>query len=117
MDIHERVVLFYERLSQLKAFASHDEALFEISRILTEIEDAHSGVPRDPSDIPLVTSGRMYPPHPAFAAKTELVDVFVYRQKGHLTYIRSDGAVLIANRRTRAIEFDKPGHTGERISL
>ena len=67
MDIYQRIALFYEQLEALPPFTSHDHALREISRVLTEVEDEHSGVPRDSSNMPQVTGGRMYPPHPVYA--------------------------------------------------
>jgi hypothetical protein len=115
MEIHERIALFYEQLEVLPPFVSHDHALQEIGRVLTEIEDQHSGVPRDLSDTPEVTGGRMYPPHALYAKQTDLPGVILYTQKGHRTYIGNGGAVLIINRRTGAVEFEKPGIGGERI--
>jgi hypothetical protein len=115
MDIHQRLALFYEGIAALPAFSSHDQALAEISRLLTEIEDTHSGVPRDPTNLPVATDGRMYPPHPAYAKESGIDRVTLYTQKGHRTYIRDDGAVLIINRRTLAIEFEKASVNGGRI--
>jgi hypothetical protein len=117
MDIYQRIALFYQRLGALPAFESHDQALAEIARVLTEVEDEHSCVPRDPSGMPAVTGGRMYPPVAAYARATDIQGVIMYAQKGHRTYISDDGAVLIVNKRTEAIEFEKPGRTGRRIEL
>ncbi len=115
MDIHGRIALFYERLDRLPPFTSHDHALQEISRILTEIEDEYSGTARDPTDMPEVTRGRMYPPHPLYAKPTGTTDVILYTQKGHRTYIGNGGAVLITNRKTELVEFEKLGMNGQRI--
>ena len=115
MDIYQRIAIFYECLESLPSFTSHDHALEEIRRVLTEVEDRYSGVPRDPSDMPLVTAGRMYPPHPVYAKQMGVPGVISYTQKGHRTYIGEGGAVLITNRRTGAVEFEKPGIAGERI--
>jgi hypothetical protein len=117
MDIHERIALFYERIEALPAFTSHDHALAEISRVLTEVEDEHSGVPRDPSDMPAVTGGRMYPPHPSYAKQTDIQGVTLYVQKGHRTYIGDGGAILIVNRKTGAIEFQKADVDGGGVEL
>ncbi len=78
--------LFFEQLAALPGFTSHDQALAEIGRVLTEVEDAHSGVARDPTDLPAVTGGRMYPPHPAYSEATEIKDVILYTQRRHQTY-------------------------------
>ena len=117
MDVRERIALFYQRLGGLPAFESHDQALAEIARTLTEVEDEHSGVAREPSDMPVVTAGRMYPPVSAYARETDIPGVIKYTQKGHWTYISEDGAVLIVNRRTEKAEFEKPGSAGRRIQL
>ena len=117
MDIYQRIAVFYERLKALPAFTSHSQALAEIARILTEVEDAYSGVARDPSDMPVVTDGRLYPPVSAYARKADVPDVIIYTQKGHRTHISDDGAILIVNRRTEKIEFEKPSSTGRRIEI
>ena len=65
--------------------------------------------------MPAVTGGRMYPPHPVFAKRTDVSGVTLSMQKGHRTYIGNGGAVLIINRKTEAVAFDKPGTDGERI--
>jgi hypothetical protein len=99
----------------LPPFQSHDHALAEIDRVLTQVEDEHSGVERDPSGMPAVTAGRMYPPHPASAKECDLPGVVLYVQKGHFTYIGERGAVLICNRKTRTVEFEKERSDGGRI--
>jgi hypothetical protein len=67
MDIRERLQEFYRRLLELPPFASHDVAFAAISQVLTDVEDELSGVPRDPTEMPKRTDGRMYPPVPAYA--------------------------------------------------
>lgn len=115
MDIYQRIDLFYQRLEELPPFQSHDQALAPIDRVLTEIEDEHSGVERDASGVPMVTGGRMYPPNSMFATDCDLLGVTLYVQKGHFTYIAEWGAVLIRNRRTMNLEFEKKGSDGRGI--
>jgi hypothetical protein len=117
VNIYERIALFYERLEALPAFTSHDHAMAEISRVLTEVEDEFSGVPRDPSDMPVVTGGRMYPPHPVYAKQTDIQGVTLYVQKGHRTYVGDGGAILINNRKTGEVEFQKSGIDGGGVEL
>jgi hypothetical protein len=117
MDISQRLVLFYERLGALPPFESHDQALAEIWRVLTEIEDQFSGVLRDATDMPVLTDGRMYPPHRLYAKQCEIPGVTLYVQKGHWTYIGERGAVLIRNRKSGTVEFEKAGIDEGRIRL
>ncbi len=117
MDIHQRIALFYARLEELPPFDSHDHALAEISRVLTEVEDEFSGVPRDPSDMPAVTGGRMYPPTRFYAKQTPVSGVILYVQKGHHTYIGDGGAILIINRKTGATEFEKCDCDGRKVEI
>lgn len=115
MDIHERIRLFYMHLGELPPFQSHDHALAEIDRVLAQVEDEHSGVERDPSGMPVVTGGRMYPPHPAFAKECDIPGAVLYVQKGHFTYIGEKGAILIRNRKSKIVEFEKDGSDGRGI--
>ena len=41
--------------------------------------------------------------------------MILYTQEGHRTYIGDGGAVLIINRKSGAVEFQKLGIDGERI--
>src|SRR5947209_530801 len=115
MDIPERIRLFYRRLDELPPFQSHDHALAEIDRVLTQVEDEHSGVERDPSGMPAVTGGRMYSPHPAFAKECDIPGVVLYVQKGRLMCIGERGAILIRNRKSMIVEFEKEGSDGRRM--
>ena len=117
MEIRQRLDLFFSKLDGLPPFESHNHALAEISRVMDEVEEEHSGVPRDLSGVPKRTDGRMYPPHPVYAKKTDLAGVTLYIQTGHQTFIGDGGAVLIINRRTGLMELDRPGSNGERIQL
>ena len=117
MDIRQRLQELYRRLGELPPFASHDEALSEISRVLTAVEDEHSGVERDPTGMPKRTDGRMYPPVPAYAKQCDKPGVTLYVQTGHQTYIGDNGAVLIVNRRSGTTELDRPGQDGKGIQL
>ena len=55
-----RLQAFLDRLGQLPAAASHDEALMQLRTVLDSVEDAHSGVPNDPAS--WQSDGRMYAP-------------------------------------------------------
>lgn len=117
MDMPQRLQLFYGRLGELPLFGSHDEALAEISRVLTEVEDAHSGVERDPTGMPKRSDGRMYPPVPAYAKQCDKPNVTLYVQTGHQTYIGANRAVLIVSRRTGESALDRPFQDGKGIPL
>lgn len=116
MEIKERLQVFLERLNALPPFASHDEALAAIDRVMTAVEDELSGISRDSTGMPEFTDGRMYPPVSAYFKLCDLPGVTLYVQKQHLTYISDTGAVLIVSRRTGSKEFEKADGSGTRIN-
>ena len=116
MNIKERLQVFLERLNALPPFASHDEALAAIDRVMTAVEDELSGIARDPSGMPEVTGGRLYPPVSAYARDCDLPGVTRYVQKRHSTYISATGAVLIVDRTTGSNAFEKADGNGTRIN-
>ena len=115
MGIRERLEVFFERLNALPPFNSHDEALAAIDRVMTAVEDELSGIARDPSGMPEVTGGRLYPPVPAYARDCDLPGVTRYVQKRHFTYISDMGAVLILSR-DGSKAFEKTAGNGTRIN-
>jgi hypothetical protein len=60
MDKNERLMLFYQLLSDAPPVSTHDEALELITVKLNAVEDEHSGVPYNPHSF--LSDGRLYPP-------------------------------------------------------
>ncbi len=111
----ERLKEFFRRLAAAPGARNRDEALELIDRVLNEVEDELSGIPRDPEPPPYRSTGRMYPP------KTDSIrDVpgksllKRFRSTAHNTFIGDNGAIEI-----RAIpdkfEFSKPGADGRKV--
>jgi RHS repeat-associated protein len=107
LPIATRLALLWSRVSQSRAARNAEEALEQIGRILDEVEDTFSGVPKNPNP-GLRPDGRMYRPqsdnitrHPdgSITAKT----------RGHRIEISKDGAINVLNKKTGQIEFTKPG--------
>jgi hypothetical protein len=105
--IQERLDEFFRRLDSSPRAGSAVETLEELGRTLDEVEDAWSGVPKQtPPPPPNMPDGRMYPPlrdnilhHPG--------GVITALTRGHIIEIGPDGAIVIRNKRTRAVEFRK----------
>lgn len=110
----ERVEELVQRLEAAVPAASAGDALALVTTVLDRIEDECSGVPNDPSS-PFADE-RIWPPiakyHFAIAGRSDLDG---YRQKGHETIIRANGAILIRTRRDARIILDKPGHDGRKV--
>jgi len=61
---------------------------------------------------------RMFPPSGDFSYDVDgRDDLLLFRQAGHETIIRTNGAILIRNRKTKTISLDKPGHDGKKVDL
>jgi len=89
-----RFQAFLDRLRELPAAASQDEAWTQVRNVLDAVEDEHSGVPYDSSR--WHSDGRMYAPdadsrrgvpgHPR---------VIRYRSRAHNTFLGRNGAIEI----------------------
>lgn len=109
----ERLSVFFGRLAGEPAAATGPEAMQQIVRILTDVEDELSGVPNDPA---AWLDGRLYPPKAD--AKREVPgrpDLERYRSRDHNTFVRANGAIRIEVVGTREVVFDKPGASGVRV--
>ncbi len=114
----ERLLLFFERLSQRGPASNHDEAMTLLETALSEIENQFSGIPYDPTEPG--TDGRMYPPTASFRfAKLEVPGLRCYRQVAHVTFVADNGAIEIRPRigvDLGPILFDLAGKNGKKVS-
>jgi len=81
-----------------------------------EMEDAHSGVVKNPNAASTtVSDGRMYPPHPSF--KAPHVEPPTYRHRGgHKTVIAPNGSFRIFRIEadlSETVVFEKRGSDGK----
>jgi hypothetical protein len=109
----ERLSIFLGRVAGEPAAATGPDAMQQIVRILTDVEDELSGFPNDPT---AWLDGRLYPPNAD--AERDVPghpDVKRYRSKEHNTFIRANGAIRIEVVGTREVIFDKPGANGAKV--
>jgi hypothetical protein len=103
----ERLQIFYERLRAAPRPKNAEAALEQIRRILNEVEDEHSGVPKaDPPPGPGTSDGRMYPPLDDFVTRSPDGSITA-RTRAHTIEIGSNGEVRITNRKTGAIDYER----------
>ena len=116
LDKAQRIALLISRLEALPNAASGDEMLAQLSTTQHAVEDEHSGVLANPNAADaLVDDGRMYPPDERFLDPIPgRPDIARYRhRKGHVTFIRDNGAIRIELRGQPII--DKPGADGRTV--
>lgn len=109
MELHERLAVFFQRLAAAPPANSATEALALVCRLIEEVENEFSPIPRsDPP--PRRATGRMYPP---------LAD-YIFSEPGgslraetrrHTMRFAADGSIRIALRENPSIAFSKPGRT------
>lgn len=95
MEKPQRLDLIYAELENGTPGDCRDAThrLFETAFDL--IEDAHSGVPKDPmAHLSKDTRGRMYPPHPMYGQPGPN-STTIYRHFGHRTIIGVNGSFRI----------------------
>jgi hypothetical protein len=108
----ERLKEFYNRLKAAPAAIDPVDALLQIQRIMYEVEDELSGLPRQyPPPCPMDPSdGRMYPPVGDEPYTITLPDgTRRIRTAGHRIVLYPDGTIEIWNARTSLLEMRKPG--------
>ena len=107
LPISTRLALLWSRLSQASQAKSAAEALKQISRILDEVEDGFSGIPKNPNP-GLKPDGRMYPPKSDFVKQNPDGSLTVIT-KGHRSEIARDGTINAISKKTGLTEFTKMG--------
>ena len=106
-SIQERLQEFYRRLKSAPPVSTADEALAQLVRILDEVEDELSGVPKQfPPPSLNKFDGRMYPPLPDHVDRTAEGGIHA-RTRGHVIDIGPNGRIVIKRKRTGTIEFEK----------
>jgi hypothetical protein len=104
----QRLDEVYRRLGELPPATSAEEALDNLARTLEEVEDEHSGVPKNPNP-GLAFDGRMYPPREDFI--DHLPDGgLIATTKGNVIYAAPDGDLRIVSRRTGEELYHREGH-------
>ena len=102
-----RLSKFYGALQAAKPAGSADEALDLLSRTLTAVEDAHSGVAAV-AEPGLAYTGRMYPPMADFISRLPGGGLEALT-KGQRLLFGSNGSIEIFARKTGELIFQKAG--------
>ena len=111
----ERLAEIWRRLSDAPACRSHDEALQQLGEIIRDVEDEWTEIVWDPEN--WQTDGRMYPPLEDSARDVpERQDLVRYRNRGHNTFIRDNGAIEIYDT-AGTVVFSKLGADGRGVEL
>lgn len=112
---HDRFQEFVNRLDKAPNARSHDAAFDLLTSTLNEVEDEFTDIPYRPEY--WQTDGRMYPPEEDSARAVEgRPDVVRYRHKGHNTFIRDNGAIVVREI-TGQVRVEKPGADGRGVEL
>jgi hypothetical protein len=107
MSKAERNALILRNLRNAPTPDSGDEAIALIRRVVTEVEDKHSGVPAEPYP-PMRYQGRMYPPE---EDNIQMVSAGrLARTKGNYIYIWHDGGFDILDLRGYVLAFNHHAH-------
>jgi len=107
MDLHERLGIFFERLTAAPPASSAEEALALVCRLIEEVEEEFCPVPRV-NPPPRLRTGRMYPPQS---------DLIFYEPGGitraetrrHIMFFEPDGSIRIVPCSPGEVEFSKAG--------
>ncbi|MBK8253666.1 MAG: hypothetical protein IPK82_13490 [Polyangiaceae bacterium] len=115
----ERVQLLFQELTNAAPQSNEPDVLRLIEEKLDIIEDAYSGVPKDPKHFETKKlDGRLYAPHPVFKVASRRPGCTCYRQAGHKTYIAANGAfriVAVTPGGGERVVFDKAGADGKGV--
>jgi hypothetical protein len=110
MEIHQRLEIFLERLQAAPACRTAKEALALVCRLIEEVEDQFSPVPREDPP-PMLFTGRMYAPQPD--SVREMGGTLIAATRHHRIWCRADGGIRIAHVPSRETVLEKPGTTDE----
>jgi hypothetical protein len=103
----ERIVEFLRRMNVAAPATSASDAFDLLTKTFVAVEEEMAG-----DDDP------MFPPSGDFYYDVEgRDDLLLLRQAGHETIIRTNGAILIRNRKSKAVSLDKPGHDRRKVDL
>lgn len=110
MDNHQRLQIFFQKLTDAPPAASAEEALALVCHTIEAVEDEFCSVPRE-TPAPLHFTGRMYAPK-ADHTRRQPDGTLVADTRGHRVYCQSNGAISIVALPKRRMLFEKPGaHT------
>jgi hypothetical protein len=103
----ERLDELYRRLSSTPRASTADAALEELCRMLEQVEDQLSGIPKKvpPPELNM-PDGRMYAPE-ADCISRHADGRITAKTQGHIIELGPDGSVAIRQKSTGSLEFHK----------
>jgi hypothetical protein len=111
----ERLEKIYALLGERERCDSEASVLQQLEEVFDVIEDAHSGVPKNPNaHLSRQTDGRMYAPHPTFKIPGDGISTYRHRM-GHKTCIGKNGSFRILKIEadlSETVVFEKLGTDG-----
>jgi len=114
----ERLMEFFQRLSEAGAASSFDGAYRLLSSTLDQVEDELSSLPNEPER--WMTLDRMFPPQSDRMSSVERCAVKRFNNLRHITFIAANRAIEIRSKRRRngtiEVHFSKAGSDGQSIS-
>ncbi|MFS2151404.1 hypothetical protein [Rhizobium sp. Rhizsp42] len=112
-DKQERFGIFVDRLRDLPAAGTHDEAFKMVCDTLEAVEDEFSGIISNSAAYQ--SDGRMYPPQTDSVREVPgNAGVKRYRSRAHNTLIGGNGAIkIITTGANTNVILDKPGSDGK----
>lgn len=102
----ERLKMVFDRLTAAPHAKTAQEAMQQMKSTLDAVEDAYSGIPKNPNP-GLTPDGRMYPVQPDRMA-TAADGTITATSRGHITTYGSDGSITVTERTTGAVVYHKP---------
>ncbi len=102
----ERLAEVLQRLSQATPPTSAEGARATLELVLAQVEDEFCEHPEDRMGPPLDDNKRSVSGWP---------DVARYRNKGHNTFIRANGAIRIEELPDNTVVLDLPGSNGKKV--
>ena len=117
VPVEERLAEIYGTTRRDGPFSSYGQAFPTFCRIVDDVEDRHSGVPKLPAGMPGQARGiRLYPPSDEYEIFCHSPHVKAYGHKGHVSFFGSNGSIQVRAKKGGFIEFDLPGADGVSVS-
>lgn len=107
LSIRDRLSLVYERLDQMPAPTSAQEAFDRLNNTLDQVEDEYSGVPKNPNP-GLKFDGRMYPPRGDYIEHADDGKIFA-ATKGNTIQAEPDGTLTVNSRSSGRPVYHREG--------
>ncbi|HZK80853.1 MAG TPA: hypothetical protein VFC46_07295 [Humisphaera sp.] len=103
----ERLRIVFSRLRDAPPAKNANEAMATMNRLLDDVEDEFSGVPKDPNP-PRTATARMYAPQSDSIVMDDDGNLIAV-SAGHIVVYGADGSIRIEQRASGRVVFRKAG--------